>query len=49
VNILITIEIRWGDLTPEAQERITSQMEAGGIGTDHNWDIFPMAMIEIEE
>ena len=39
------IEIYWGDLTSEKQEEILA-MTGGDNG---NWDVFPIATIELEE
>lgn len=38
------IEIYWGDLTPEKQSEILEQL-----GDNRNWDVFPLAELEIEE
>lgn len=45
---MTTIEIFWTDLTSEAQERIIGQLENGGIDIEHNWDVFPMAMLVLD-
>ena len=38
------IEIYWNDLNAEKQAEIIRE-----IGDDNNWDVFPMATIDIEE
>lgn len=40
---MITIEIYWDDLTPEKQREIMDLL-----GDNHNWDVFPMATLDIE-
>ncbi len=45
---MILIEIFWTDLTPEAKERIVGQLESGNIDIEHNWDVFPMAMLVLD-
>lgn len=43
-----TIEIMWDDLTPDKQKEVLEI-----IGEDNekemNWDVIPMAVIEVEE
>jgi hypothetical protein len=39
-----TIEIYWNDLTAAKQKEITDLL-----GDNNNWDVFPIATIEIEE
>lgn len=39
-----TIEIYWQDLTKEKQAEIIAEF-----GDDNNWDVFPIATIEIED
>ena len=39
-----TIEVYWNDLTADKQKEII-----GLLGDNHNWDVFPIATIEIEE
>lgn len=41
---MITIEVYWKDLTADKQKEIIEQL-----GDNHNWDVFPIATIEIEE
>lgn len=41
---MITIEIYWQDLTPAKQQEILNLL-----GENGNWDVFPMAVLEIEE
>ena len=38
------IEIYWDDLTREKQENLLNLL-----GDNRNWDVFPIAEIEIEE
>ena len=40
-----TFEIFITDLTEEAQKRLIEELDA----EDNNWDVFPLAMIDIEE
>ena len=40
----MTIEIYWNDLTEKKQKEIVEL-----IGSDNNWDVFPMVTLEIEE
>lgn len=42
---MVTIEIMWDDLTPEAQKRI---QKALSITDNGNWDISPIAVLEFE-
>ena len=42
--MLKTIEIYWNDLTKEKQKEIVDI-----IGEDGNYDIYPIAIIEIED
>lgn len=42
-----TIEIYWDDLKENAQEEIMETL--GRDKDDHNWDVFPLAVIELEE
>lgn len=42
---MVTIEIMWDDLTPSAQKRI---QKALNITDNGNWDVFPLAVLEIE-
>ena len=41
---MIQIEIYWNDLTPEKQKEIIET-----IGDNNNWDVFPIATVDIEE
>ena len=41
---MITIEVYWNDLTADKQKEITELL-----GDNHNWDVFPIATIEIGE
>ena len=41
------IEIYWQDLTEKAQRDILELL--GEKEESHNWDTFPMAVVEIEE
>ena len=41
---MMQIEIYWNDLTKEKQDEIMAMLGEYG-----NWDVFPMATIEIEE
>ena len=40
----MTIEIYWNDLTEEKQQELLNLL-----GDNQNWDVFPIAEIEIEE
>ena len=40
----MTIEIYWNDLTEEKQRELLNLL-----GDNQNWDVFPIAEIEIEE
>ncbi len=40
----MTIEIYWNDLTEEKQRELLNLL-----GDNRNWDVFPIAEIEIEE
>ena len=40
----MTIEIYWNDLTKEKQQELLNLL-----GDTRNWDVFPIAEIEIEE
>ena len=40
----MTIEIYWQDLTEEKQQELLNLL-----GGNQNWDVFPIAEIEIEE
>ena len=40
----MTIEIYWNDLTEEKQQELLNLL-----GDNRNWDVFPIAGIEIEE
>ena len=42
--MLKTIEIYWNDLTKEKQKKIVDI-----IGDDGNYDIYPIAIVEIED
>lgn len=42
---MVTIEIMWDDLTQEAQKCI---QKALNITDNGNWDVIPMAVLEIE-
>lgn len=42
---MVTIEIMWDDLTEDAQKRI---QKALNITDNGNWDVIPMAVLEIE-
>ena len=44
---MIAIEIYWQDLTEEKQNEIIERL--GIDPDDHNWDIFPMTTIDINE
>lgn len=41
---MLTIEIYWDDLTPEKQQEILDV-----VGDNGNWDVFPIATVDIEE
>ena len=41
---MIQIEIYWNDLTPKKQKEIIET-----IGDNNNWDVFPIATVDIEE
>ena len=41
---MITIEFYWNDLTEKKQKEIIDL-----IGDNNNWDIFPIATLDIEE
>lgn len=41
---MVQIEIYWNDLTEKKQNEIKELL-----GDDNNWDVFPMATIDIEE
>ena len=40
----MTIEIYWNDLTEEKQQELLNLL-----GDNQNWDVYPIAVIEIEE
>ena len=40
----MTIEIYWNDLAEEKQQELLNLL-----GDNQNWDVFPIAEIEIEE
>ena len=42
---MVTIEIMWDDLTEDAQKRIQKALNTTDNG---NWDVIPMAVLEIE-
>jgi hypothetical protein len=46
---MVTFEIFWSDLTPEAQERFRSETGTNDPEKKNNWDIFPMTILCIEE
>jgi len=39
-----TVEIYFGDLTPEAQEHLLQEFETSE--KEENWDVFPITVIE---
>jgi len=41
---MITIEFYWNDLTEKKQNEIIKL-----IGDNNNWDVFPIATLDIEE
>lgn len=41
---MTTIEIYWQDLTEKKQKEIEEIC-----GTEHNWDVFPIATLDIEK
>lgn len=42
-----TCELFWKDLTPDAQARV---LDALGLAPgDHNWDVFPLATLSVED
>lgn len=41
---MITIEFYWNDLTEKKQKEIIEL-----IGDNNNWDVFPIATLDIEE
>jgi len=41
-----TVEIYFGDLTPEAQENLLQEFETSE--KEENWEVFPIAVIERE-
>lgn len=41
---MIQIEIYWSDLTPNKQKEIIET-----IGDNNNWDVFPIATVDVEE
>ena len=43
-DTMMTIEIYWDDLTKEKQRELLNLL-----GDNQNWDVFPIAEIEIEE
>lgn len=45
---MVQIEIKWSDLTEVAKEQIIEELGFDP-SLDRNWDIFPMATIDIEE
>ena len=42
-----SIEIYWDDLKESTQEEILDILRRDK--DDHNWDVFPLAVIELEE
>lgn len=44
---MMQIEIYWNDLTEAAKANILEAL--GETEETHNWDVFPMAVIDIEE
>ena len=44
---MVTVEIYFKDLTPEAQERLLEAFKT--TEQDENWEVFPLAIIEREE
>ena len=45
----LTIEIYWDDLTEEKKAAIEKEAEERGIDFDNNWDVFPMAVLDLED
>ena len=41
---MITIEFYWNDLTEKKQKEIIEL-----VGDNNNWDVFPIATLDIEE
>ena len=41
------LEIYWNNLTPEFQEKLLKHFNIKD-ASEHNWDFFPIAIIEIE-
>lgn len=47
---MIQIEIYWNDLTEEAKRGILELLEVLGEEEEsHNWDVFPIATIDIDD
>ncbi len=48
---MIEIEILWDDLSPEKQRDIADQlqMDVADVPNQTNWDVFPIASVELED
>lgn len=44
---MITIEFYWNDITKEKQDEILEVLNI--TEKDHNWDVFPIVTLDIEE